>query len=229
MFEQESAHHRADGDAETGEAGPHGDGPAALLRVAEDVGEDRQRGGHDQRAADAHEGTGEDQLVGRLGQRGGDRAHPEQDDADLQGALSAESVGQAAGGEEQTGEDEDVGVDDPLDLAVAGAEVGHQRGDGHVEDRVVHHDDQQAHAEHGEDQPSTFVHLRIERIVLERIDTATAVRRTCRRLDLDCWTFETSPLRYGTDQYRNGRNACVLTHRHRTPVTSASQPVIPRL
>ena len=61
--EQEAADDRADGAAGAGDRGPHADGPAPLARVAEDVGEQRQRGRHDQRRADAHERPGEDQLV----------------------------------------------------------------------------------------------------------------------------------------------------------------------
>ena len=38
--------------------------------------------------------------------------------------------------------------------ADAGAEVAHERGQRHVDDRVVDHDHEQAHAEHGEGQPS---------------------------------------------------------------------------
>ncbi len=68
VLEQEAADHRADGDGEPGEAGPDRDRPAALLGIVEDVGEDRQRRGHDQRPADAHEGAGEDQLLGGVGQ-----------------------------------------------------------------------------------------------------------------------------------------------------------------
>ncbi len=45
--------------------GPDRDRPAAFDRVAEHVDQDRERRGHDQRAADAHERSGEDQPVGR--------------------------------------------------------------------------------------------------------------------------------------------------------------------
>ena len=49
--------------------GPDGDRPTAFLRVAEHVGQDRQRRRHDQRAADAHQRPGGDQLRRRTGQR----------------------------------------------------------------------------------------------------------------------------------------------------------------
>ena len=156
-FEQDAADHRADGHAEAGEAGPHGDRPAALARVAEHVGQDRQGGGHDQRAADAHQAAGGDQLVRRARQRRQHRADGEDDDAGAQRQLAAEAVAEAAGGEQQAGEHEGVAVDDPLDLAVGRPELVDQLGDRHVEDRVVHHDDQQADAQRAEGEPAPGV------------------------------------------------------------------------
>ena len=50
VLEQEPAHHRAEGGAGAGETGPDGDGPGPLLG-REHVGQDGQRGGHDERGA----------------------------------------------------------------------------------------------------------------------------------------------------------------------------------
>ena len=124
------------GDAEPGEAGPDGDRPAPLVRVAEHVGQDRQRRRHDQRAADAHERSADDQLHRRRRQGGRHRADREQDDADLQRALAAEAVAEAAGRQQQAGEHEGVGVDDPLDLAVGGVR-GRSISDGIATLRIV--------------------------------------------------------------------------------------------
>ena len=57
VLEQEATGERPERDADAGGAGPHADRPTALLR-REDVGDDRQRRRHDQRAADAHERRG---------------------------------------------------------------------------------------------------------------------------------------------------------------------------
>ena len=60
-------------------------------------------------------------------------------------------------GEQQAREHERVRVDHPLQLAVGGVEVAHDRGDRDVEDRVVEHDHEQAEAEDGEDPPPPLV------------------------------------------------------------------------
>ena len=62
VLEQEAAGDRAEADAEAGHAGPDADRLAPLGRVGEHVGDDRQRRRHDERAADAHERPGGDQL-----------------------------------------------------------------------------------------------------------------------------------------------------------------------
>ena len=59
------------------------------------------------------------------GERGADAEH---DEADEQHLLAAEPVAEQAGGEQQPGEDERVGVDRPLQLALGGAEAGRARG-----------------------------------------------------------------------------------------------------
>ena len=49
-----------------------------------------------------------------------DRAGAEDDEAGAEGAAAAEAVAEGAGGQQQPGEDEDVAVDDPLQVAAAG-------------------------------------------------------------------------------------------------------------
>ena len=50
-----------------------------------------------------------------------------------------EPVTEVAAGQQQAGEDERVGVDDPLQARDPGAEVAGERREGHVDDRVVDH------------------------------------------------------------------------------------------
>jgi hypothetical protein len=66
-------------------------------------------------------------------------------------------VGQAAGRQQQSSEHECVRVDDPLELAVAGAEIAHERRERDVQDRVVETDHEQAQAQDPEDPPPPLV------------------------------------------------------------------------
>ncbi len=74
--------------------------------------------------------------------------------AELEGALATEAVTEGTGREQQPGEHDRVGVDDPLELGGRGAEVlleGRQR---HVEGAVADHDEHEAEAEHARGSPS---------------------------------------------------------------------------
>ena len=82
--------------------------------------------------------------------------------SDDEGAVAAEAVAEAAGGEEEPGEHDRVRVDDPLQLARRGVESAGrlQLGEGRerdVEDRVVEHEHEQAHAQDGKAEPAPAV------------------------------------------------------------------------
>src|SRR5581483_4665668 len=77
--EQPAARDRADRHTEAADRGPQTDRLRALAVVGEYRAEDRQRGRHDERAADAHDHAGGDQLGGRGGERGGQGAGREDD------------------------------------------------------------------------------------------------------------------------------------------------------
>ena len=89
----------------------------------EDVGDDRERGGHDQRRADAHRRAHGDHLVGRVGDEGAEAGEPEDRHAGLERELAPEAVAERAEHEQQAGEDEQVGVDHPLQLRGGGVEL----------------------------------------------------------------------------------------------------------
>ena len=120
--EQGAAGDRAHAEAERRDAGPDADGLAALVGVAEDVGQDRERRRHDERAADAHDRPGDDQHRRAAGERRQRRAHAEHREAEGQALVATEAVTHAAGGEQQPGEHDRVAVDDPLQLALRGVE-----------------------------------------------------------------------------------------------------------
>ena len=92
-----------------------------------------------------------------VGERGRGRRRAEHDQPDGERALAPEAVAQAPGRQEQPGEDQRVGVDDPLQVADARAEVAHEGGEGDVDDRVVDDDHEQTHAEHEQREPAAVV------------------------------------------------------------------------
>ena len=95
---------------------------------------------------------GGDQLPGARGEAAGEAGEPEHGEAGEQHPLAPDAVGEAARGEQQRGEDEVVGVDDPLQLAVGGVQLAHERGQRDVDDRRVEVDREGGEQQRGEDQ-----------------------------------------------------------------------------
>ncbi len=151
-----AADHAAHRHADTGEAGPDRDRPRPLVG-REHVGQDRQRRRHHERGADAHHRTGPDHRARRARHHREQRRRTEHDQPAVEREPSTVAVTQAAGGEQQAGEHEAVGVDDPLQRARAGVEVAGQRRQRHVEAGVRHHDHHEADAQHAEGPPAALV------------------------------------------------------------------------
>src|ERR1700722_13006906 len=109
----------------------------------------RRREGH--RGAQSHHGPARDELrrVGReaAGQAGG----PDHSEPGQQHALAAEPVRQAAESEQQRGEDEVVGVDDPLQLRGGGMQLAYQGGKRHVDQGRVEVDEERREQQRDED------------------------------------------------------------------------------
>lgn len=160
VLQEQSAGDRADGDAEADAARPDADGPG-LLVAFEDVHQDGEGGGHHEGRTEAHQRPPGDELTGRGGEGGQRGAEAEDQGAREEDLLAADAVAQQTGGEEQPGEDERVGVDRPLQLALGGADAGgggaRDRLDRDVQDRIVQHHDEQAEHEDGEDPPAAAV------------------------------------------------------------------------
>jgi hypothetical protein len=78
-----------------------------------------------------------------------------------QGVAAAVAIPEGAGAEEEAGEDEGVGVDDPLQLTVRRVEILLDRRQGHVEARHRHHDERERQAHDAEQGPPAPVHLGI--------------------------------------------------------------------
>ena len=163
VLEQEARGHRAEHTREPRGAGPEPD-RLAPLGPGEHVRDDRQRGRHDERAADAHERARCDQLLGGVRERRRDRPDAEDHQPELERTASPEPVAEAPAREEQPGEHERVAVDDPLQLAAVGVEVLRDRGDRDVEHCVVEHDHEQAEAQDDEDPPPPRVRMLLDSV-----------------------------------------------------------------
>jgi hypothetical protein len=117
----------------------------------------RQRARHEQRRADAHERAEGDELVGRTRQRRQPGRDAEDGGSRDQRAPAPEAVTERAGGQEQGGEREGVGIHDPLLRRLAGVEVGGDAREGVGEHRHAGHDHHEGQAHHGEDPTAVGV------------------------------------------------------------------------
>ena len=133
---------RPDGDGETGDAAPGAERDRATLG-RDRGGQDGQGQRRDDRAADALDGAGEDQDLGRRRQRGQGRSADEDGHADEEDALATEPVAERGAGDEQDREGQGVGVDHPLEVGQRGAEVALDDRQGGRHDEVVEGDHEQ--------------------------------------------------------------------------------------
>ena len=123
VLEQPSTRSRPEDDTERGYRRPDPDRFGPLLRITEDMGENRQRRGHDERAADPHHRARSDQFARRAGPGRPDRREAEHQETGDQSGSAPESVTEASGCQNQAGEDQRVAVDHPLQLARTGVEI----------------------------------------------------------------------------------------------------------
>ena len=155
---ERAAEQQAEGSAADGDAAEDPERPAALVRVAERGGQERQRGGGEQRGeralqrARSHEHA---EALGRAAGRGGDG---EADQADHQGRFAAAVVADPSSDQQQAAEGERVGGDDPLALAVGEVQRILRRRQRDVHDRRVEHDHQLRDGDEDEDPPAAGVH-----------------------------------------------------------------------
>jgi hypothetical protein len=129
--------HRPDCEAERADGGPDPDRLAALL-LGEGGRDDRERRRGRERRTDALEDTGADQQRLRVGEATQQRGAREDGDSEQEDSLAPIQIAELAAREEQTGEGEDVAIDDPLERALAEAEIALDRGQGDIDDGVVH-------------------------------------------------------------------------------------------
>ncbi len=153
VVEDESAEQRARRETEGGDGRPDADRLDAF-GVVEDLTTTASVVVSSSALADAHPGTGRDELAGGLGETGHERADAEQGEAHHQHLLPPVAVRRAARGEQQTRLDERVGVDHPLHVGGGCVQLRGEGGDRDVEDGVVEQHHELGQADDAEDQPA---------------------------------------------------------------------------
>ena len=93
-----------------------------------------------------------------VAKRRAERRDGEDDEPDLERPRATEPVAERAHRQEQAGEDEDVGVDHPLELGRRRREGPLDRRQGDVEDGVVEPDEDEAQRQDAEGPPAPRVH-----------------------------------------------------------------------
>ncbi len=149
---ESAADDRADAEAGADHATPHTDRSGRLMRLGEDVGDHRHRDRVQHRGADGLHHTEHDQPAKAGRDTAQQQPQREQHRSALKGAEPAGPVSRRSGHDQQVRQHKGVTVDDPLqafDRGIQAAADGRQR---HVDDGVVHPDDQQARAADGEHQ-----------------------------------------------------------------------------
>jgi hypothetical protein len=151
---EDAAEQQADRGAGARHRAEDAEGFAALGRIGEGDGEQREGGRGEDRAEEALDAAGDDQHAegGRRATQG--RGEGETDQPADEGPLAAEDVGDPAAEQEQGAEGQRVGGDDPLARAFGEAERFLGRGKGDVDDRRVEHHHQLGDPEDGQDQPA---------------------------------------------------------------------------
>ena len=136
VIDQPTAEHRTErhGDGRCG--GPRSDGLAALA-LLERCADDRQTPRHQQRAANALDRTGHDQLANTPGKSAPDRRCRKQRNTPGEHAATTEAVTRSATDEEQCGQEQGVGLDDPLNVGEARGKLALQRRERHIHHRPV--------------------------------------------------------------------------------------------
>jgi len=157
VLRQDPAEQQADAGAAPGQGPEHAEGLAALGRLDEGGGQQRERSGSEQRAEHAlrrPRGDEQPEGLGRPTGRGGDR---EADEAGEERPLAAEEIGDPAAEQEERAEGERVGRDHPLTTVVREAQRLLRRGQGDVHDGRVEDDHELGDPQHSEDEPAAVV------------------------------------------------------------------------
>ena len=154
---QDPAEHQADRAAGAHDRAVDAERPAALLRVGERRGQDRQGRGREERAEHALRGAGRDQHA-EAGRRAADgRCGGEAQRAGQEHVPAADQVAQPPAEQQQAAEREGVGGHHPLPVHDAEAQGLLGGGQCDVHDRGVKNDHELGEADGAQNEPSAGV------------------------------------------------------------------------
>jgi hypothetical protein len=137
-----------------GDRAPGAERLVALRPVPEEHGDDRERGGGDDRPAEALRRAGGDQLALVGGEPGGERSDRHDQEPGHEDAPPPEQVRRAAAQQQEAAERDRVGVDDPGEVRLGEVEPLADARQGDVDDRRVKDDDEHGQAEQDQRGPS---------------------------------------------------------------------------
>lgn len=154
-LQQQCGDEHADRSSPAGDADPDADGLRSFFD-REGGRDDREGRGHDRGRADAHDGAQGDEGLGGIDEGGGRGGEAEDREAHHEDSLAADTVADRARGEQQAGEDDGVGVDDPGELGLARARRAGEARQGDVEPTDRRHDghERDAHDQQHEAGPA---------------------------------------------------------------------------
>ena len=123
VFHQPAAGNRAEGGAAGEACGPDRHGQPAPVGLRKDVADQGQRGRHEHGAEEAKPGAAGDQPFGARRERRHGRNGGKARAADEEQPAPADPVAQAAHRDQQSGQDQGIGVDDPEQLDAGGGQA----------------------------------------------------------------------------------------------------------
>ena len=150
-------------------------------------------------------------AVGGGGERGHRRRDAEHHETDAQDQGAAEPVPERAADEQEAGEHQDVGVDDPLQLRRRGVEVAHQGRQRDVQDQAVDRGDQHRQAHDGQcPMPPAIRH----RHKLRRDDTVTPPTSAVASVHAGVAPWRSTSIAGPAASVRSGRRGGARTRSH---------------
>lgn len=150
VVDHERGEEQPEDPATAGDAGPDADGPRSLL-VGERRRDDRQGDGHDHCRRQTGHGPADEQHLGARRDGGGDAGRAEQPKAGEQDRSAPPAVADGADGQQEGGQGQRVGVDDPQQQALRRPELDRQVLERHVERRHGGDDGGEGEAHRDED------------------------------------------------------------------------------